>query len=397
MRRDTTSVHGTRTPWSPDQDRFRFPWTKASLLLGLWWLVLGAVAADQNLSPFYLSQLRLAWQCYTNADYSNSVAHYQAAIKAAPQSLEARLGCLLPFLALERFADAESLAGQVLKQHPANYHASLRLAFALRMQNRLEQAEEVLQRALALHPTDVSCLLELALVKLARKQDATARRLFADVLTLSPGNAIALDQLASSRLLHEPQDAPLPRPWAFTPGLRPPPGARQVHVATAAYYAYLDYHHTAAKDHAHAAGLYASLGYGPEHRLEAEADYLHKFYRGYPSLQQWDTTLAYANFSIPRVKLRLGGHFVASEDPFTDQGWVVFGGAEYYAGSRWAAGLGGYFTKYPEFQKPLEVVQLAPHLGLTLWHGANTTWLNDLRGYWIHLNQDTFGQRDCFS
>ena len=103
------------------------------------------------------------------------------------------------------------------------------------------------------------------------------------------------------------------------------------------------------------------------------------------------------SFGLLHLKLRLGGHLITSEDPFTDQGWVAFGGAEYFGSSRWAAGVDGYFTKYPKFQEPLEVVQLAPHLGLTLWHGAHHTWQNDLRGYWIHLNQDTFGQRDCFS
>ena len=370
---------------------------KKYALLLLVCLVQTGFAAEQTSNISCATDLRLAWQCYTNADYSNSVAHYQAAIEAAPKSLEARLGSLLPLLALERFADAESLARPILKQHPANYYASLRFAYVLRMQGKFEQAEEVLNRALVLRPTDVSLLLELALVKLARKQNATARATFADVLTLDPNNTIALQHLASPPLLGELRDEPLSQPWSASDGLRQPATTRPVRVETAVYYAYLDYHGTASKDYAHSAGLYTSLGFGTAHLFEAEADYIHKFYRGFPLLQQWDTTVAYANFSIPRVKLRFGGHYVASQDPFTDQGWVAFGGAAYYLPGRWEAGVDGYFSQYPKFQDHLEAIQLVPHFGLTLWRGANHAWNNGLRGYWIHLNRDFLGGRDFFS
>ena len=356
-----------------------------------------SLAANLSLPASYPSELRLAWQCYTNGSYSNSVTHYQAAMRAAPESLDARLGCLLPLLALARFSEAESLATRVLHQYPANYYANLRLAYALRKQGKFPQAETVLNRTLAQRPADTSLLLELALVKLARHQNATAKRLFFDVLTLAPENAIALEQLASPSLRTNPRDEPLAPARAFSAGLGPPAGAAKLWGQSAAYGAYLDYHNTAAEDHAYSAGLYTSLGYGLEHVVEAEADYLHKDYRGYPLLHQWDTTLTYANYSLPHLKLRAGGHYVTGEDAFTDQGWVVFGGAEYYAASRWAVGVDGYFTKYPNSQDPLEVAQLTPHVGVTLGRGDHHAWNNDLRGYWIHLSRDFDAQHDFFS
>ncbi|MEI7732822.1 MAG: tetratricopeptide repeat protein [Verrucomicrobiota bacterium] len=344
-------------------------------------------AEDQGVPSIYSTELGRAWQCYTNSDYTNSLTHYQAAIQAAPQSLDARLGCLVSLLALNRFAEAEALAARILKQYPANYFANLRLAYALRMQGKHEQAEAVLNHALPLYPTDVFLLLELAFVKLARKQNATAQYLFLDVLTLAPDNAVALQQLAAPQFrLSPPRDEPL----------APSAPARKVRVEAAAFYGYLQYHDTASKDQAHTVGLYTSLGYGSEHLLQAEGDYIRKFYRGVSSLRQWDTTLAYANASIPHVNLRLGGHYITSEDPFTDQGWVAFGGAEYYA-DRWAFGVDGYYTTYPKFQNQLEVTQIAPHLGVTLWRGEHHTWNNELRGYWVHLNRDNFARRNCYS
>lgn len=356
-----------------------------------------AFSKDSSFLSTYPSELRLAWLCYTNGNYSNSVIHYQTAIQAAPESLDARLGCLLPMLALQRFAEAESSAKQVLKRYPANYYANLRLAYALRMQGKYEQAELVLNRALALRPTDVSLLLELALVKLARKQNATAKGLFLDVLTLAPDNAVALEQLALPQLLGDPRDVPLAQPWSLSLGLRPLDSTRKISVEAAPYVAYLDYHGTASKDHANLAGIYTAFGYGLEHLVEAEADYIQKFYRGYPSLSQWDFTLAYDNYSIPHLKLRAGGHYVAGEDRYTDEGWVVFGGAEYYVLNRWAVGVDGYFTQYPKFQTHLEVVQIVPHFGVTFWHGENFSWNNDVRGYWIRPNQDYLQQRDFYS
>ena len=380
---------------SRDNNICKFVRMTTFTLLGLLSVGQNVFAETESRSPTYPSEMHLAWQCYNNGSFSNSIKHFQAAIQSAPQSLEARLGCLLPTLALKRFAEAESGAKQVLKQYPANYYANLRLAYALRMQGKYEQAELVLNRALALQPAEVSLLLELALVKLARKQNATAKGLFLDVLTLSPTNGIAIQQLALPQLIHDPHDES--QPWSFSAGLRPLDSARKISVEAAPYVAYLDYHGTASKDHADLAGTYAAFGYGLEHLVEAEADYIHKFYRGYPSLRQWDFTLAYDNYYIPHLKLRAGGHYVTSEDRYTDEGWVAFGGAEYYAANRWSVGVDGYFTEYPKFQTHLEVVQIVPHFGVTFGHGENYSWNNDVHGYWIRPNQDFLQQRDFFS
>lgn len=366
---------------------------KAPYLAVALWLLVSAIysrANQVNGAPDYAAELRLGNECYARADYPQALAHYRQAVQLSPEACEARLAGLLPLLALNRFAEAEAEARSILRQHPGNYYANLRLAFALRMQYRFADAETVLDRLARQYPTDVALLLELALVKFARQQRLTARQLLDDVLTLAPDNSTALQQVSALLPLGELRDEPL----NLANRVRPP---GKFSAEAAAYYAYLDYHGTLFKDHAHSTGLYAALGYGPEHFLEMEGDFLHKFYRGFASLQQWDAAFAYANYSIPQLKLRAGLHWINSQDPFTDQGLAVFGGAEYYQADRWALGGEVYYSDYPKFQNHLNVFQLTPHAGLTLWRGATFTLRNDVRGYWIHLNQDTFGPRDHFS
>ena len=142
----------------------------------------------------YTVNLRLGWLHYLQGAHASARAHYEAAIKVAPDSIEARLGLLLPLLAQERYTGAEAVARQIVRVDPANYYGNLRLAFSLRMQEKPAAAEEILARQLAFYPTDISLLNEWGLVKLAQGQPA--ERIFNDVLTLDPENVVAKAQLA---------------------------------------------------------------------------------------------------------------------------------------------------------------------------------------------------------
>ncbi len=151
----------------------------------------------------YTVNLRLGWLYYLAGNYANSKTYYQAAIKIAPASIEAKLGYTLPLLAQERYEEAEAVTKEIIRIDASNYYANLRLAFALRMQKKLDAAEEVLNRALPLYPTDVKYLTELGLVKVAQDQCTAARRIFTDVLTLDPENVVAKEQLNTTNKTSE--------------------------------------------------------------------------------------------------------------------------------------------------------------------------------------------------
>jgi Flp pilus assembly protein TadD len=147
----------------------------------------------------YTVGLRLGWLFYLNGNHANARACYEAAMRAQPASLEAKLGYTLPLLAQGKYDEAEAVARQILRLDASNYYANLRLAYALRMQGKFEAAAELLNRFLPLYPTDLKLLAELGLVCVARNQPEDARRLFTELRLLDPENATAQEQLASLR------------------------------------------------------------------------------------------------------------------------------------------------------------------------------------------------------
>jgi tetratricopeptide (TPR) repeat protein len=150
-----------------------------------------AITSLTALPKEYLVSYRLGWLHYLKTDYAAAGMHYQAAIKLTPTSIEAKLGYLLPLLAQRRFSEVERVATQILALDGNHYLASLRLAYALRMQQKYAPAGAVLARLLRLYPTDVSVLVEQGLTLTARHQPQAARQLFETVLTLDPTNATA--------------------------------------------------------------------------------------------------------------------------------------------------------------------------------------------------------------
>lgn len=139
----------------------------------------------------YTVNLRMGWLFYLNGNYSNAVAHYEVATRAAPFALEPKLGRLLPLLAQGRWGDAETVAYQVVSVDHYSYYGNLRLAIALRMQGKLEPAYQIELKMVGAYPTDVLHLVELAQITDARGDKTEAARLFGEILVLDPENETA--------------------------------------------------------------------------------------------------------------------------------------------------------------------------------------------------------------
>jgi tetratricopeptide (TPR) repeat protein len=141
----------------------------------------------------YVLALRRGWLLYRLAKYDDSVTEYGRAAALAPDAVEARVGSLAPLAAARRWNDVEAAARDVLAKDPANYSATLRLAFALYSQARFGDAEATYRRLAALYPGDVEVRGGLAwsLLKMGRARDAAAE--FAAVLAVAPQNKLALD------------------------------------------------------------------------------------------------------------------------------------------------------------------------------------------------------------
>jgi tetratricopeptide (TPR) repeat protein len=139
----------------------------------------------------YTVNARLGWLYYLNKKYANSLENYTKAMKTSPESLEAKLGYILPLLAQDRYQQAEEEAYKILKVDHFNYYGNMRFAFALRMQKKYNEAEKINVKMLALYPIDVSFLTEYALTKHGQGDTKKAVEVFYNVLILDPENVTA--------------------------------------------------------------------------------------------------------------------------------------------------------------------------------------------------------------
>ncbi len=143
----------------------------------------------------YLFSSRLGWLSYAKADYHGAESYYARALKASPQSIEAKLGYISPLAALKEYSQMATIAGQVLRSDHENYYGNLWQAVVLRQQHKPKAAEPILRHLLAAYPTDIAVLNELGQVRVALDDPAAARGQFALVLALDPGNKIATANL----------------------------------------------------------------------------------------------------------------------------------------------------------------------------------------------------------
>ena len=378
-------------PGLPATDSARAAW-RDSLRLEATGKFSDAATTLAPLPRTYAVHLRLGWLHYLATNHVTAIEHYRAAIAAAPQSLEARLGLLEPLLAHSQFSDAETTARAILEQHPRNLPAILRLAVALRRQGKLRAAHSVLFHALPQFPSDSALLTELGLVAAEQKNLPAARGYFKEAATVNPDNDTAFSYLFSPTLF---------RDLAATTGPNAPPVPRLpsvTHLSVSVYGGYLAYERTALKRHAILSGAAGFLTVNPAHALEGGVDHIDITRNFLPHLRQTDATFAYANNFFAGIKLRLGGHFVASDDAPTDGAWAVFGSADFLLTQNLQAGAQLSHTRFADYTPALDVWHFTPRLATTLWREPDWTLGLDTRAHWIHLSTvANAGRRDFFS
>lgn len=147
---------------------------------------LSSVDADNE-----LAKLRRGWLNYLKGSHSASIEHYQKAIKGNSDSLDARLGLLLPLLAQQRWREAALNAEKVIKIAPWNYYAHLRLMLT---EEAMKQWSKLSAHALAVHhryPTDATVLVYLARSSHKLADKAAANKYYSKVLELIPDHVEA--------------------------------------------------------------------------------------------------------------------------------------------------------------------------------------------------------------
>ncbi|MBO86140.1 MAG: hypothetical protein CL927_12345 [Deltaproteobacteria bacterium] len=148
----------------------------------------------------YVYHLRRGWLLYLLGRHGDSAAAYRAAVEAAPDSLEARQGLVLPLMAMKRWLDAEAVCVELLSAAPTDYRGNSRLAFILYSMGRYGAAADRYEVVLTLYPSDVEMRAGLGWSLLKQGKTAEARSAFEAVLQVAPSHVSAregLDAVAS--------------------------------------------------------------------------------------------------------------------------------------------------------------------------------------------------------
>lgn len=143
----------------------------------------------------YLALLRRGWLLYQSGRHADAIAAYSQALAKEPASIEARLGRLLPRMALRQWPAVEAGAKEVVDLDALNYLGGLRLAYAVFNQNRFAEAERLYRRTLARYPSDAELRAGVGWSLLKSGKPAEARQMFVEALAAAPDSALILKGL----------------------------------------------------------------------------------------------------------------------------------------------------------------------------------------------------------
>ncbi len=144
----------------------------------------------------YVGQLRKGWLHHLAGRHAQAAEAYQRAMTLEPAAVEARLGAMLPLMALRRWKDAERIGEEVLALAPGDFTAVSRLAFIQYSQGQWQRAEPLYRRALAAWPASAEMRTGLGWTLLRLGRFKEAREVFEAVLTYAPDQLSAREGLS---------------------------------------------------------------------------------------------------------------------------------------------------------------------------------------------------------
>jgi len=145
--------------------------------------------------------LRYAWLNYLAGKYNIAIDNYKLAIKYNSQSLDARLGIMLPLMAQSRWREATEFGEQVLAVAPWQYYAHIRLMAcesALLLWSKLDKHASLVNEK---YPSDVDTLIFLARAKINTGDKKSALKIYKKVIERLPNNAEALQFIVENILM----------------------------------------------------------------------------------------------------------------------------------------------------------------------------------------------------
>lgn len=139
---------------------------------------------------------RRAWLNYLRGAHNDAIRDYQRALEINPQSMDARLGLLLPLIAQQRWREVSSNANIVLKESPWNYYAHVRLMIAEEGEKKWQTLAAHALQLSKRYPSDATIMVYLARAYSWMKKDGDASNAYKKVLERVPGHIEASQYLS---------------------------------------------------------------------------------------------------------------------------------------------------------------------------------------------------------
>lgn len=139
----------------------------------------------------YFFHLRMGWLNYLAKRFGESSSAYQRALRLNRDSIEARLGLMLPLMAQGKWTDAEKIGKEIVLLERASYLANSRLAYIYYNMKEYKEAESYYRKVLQHYPGDIEMQAGLAWSLLSQDRKGEAEKAFAEILRVAPNHVTA--------------------------------------------------------------------------------------------------------------------------------------------------------------------------------------------------------------
>jgi tetratricopeptide (TPR) repeat protein len=139
----------------------------------------------------YLYHLRLGWLQYLASKYPDSANSYRKAVIISKDSIEAKLGLMLPLMTQGKWSDAEKVGREILSLDKLSYLANSRLAYIYYNLKQYKDAEAYYRNVLSYYPGDIEMQVGLAWSLLKQDKKESAAKVFDEILRYVPNHVSA--------------------------------------------------------------------------------------------------------------------------------------------------------------------------------------------------------------
>jgi tetratricopeptide (TPR) repeat protein len=145
----------------------------------------------------YEINVRLGWLYYYLEAYQVSKKYYEIAVQLNPNSVEARLGLVLPASALADWDLVLQQYLEILKIDNLNSTVNYFTGLIFYNKSEFQNAEKYFEKVYQHYPFNYDTAIVLAITKQKLKKDNDAKNLYMKALLFYPGDSTALEGLKS--------------------------------------------------------------------------------------------------------------------------------------------------------------------------------------------------------